>query len=196
MSLEFAVSDETRMRLPSAGDAQELFALIDRNRSHLRPWMSWLDATTCVDDVRTFIQSAQDQTANNQGPVCVILHGDVLVGICGYKPIDCKDRSGELGYWLAEPFTGRGIMTVCVRTLINYAFEALQLNRIEIRAATANHGSRGIAERLGLTHKGTFRDAEWVNDHFVDKEVYSVLRREWHSAQSLAADGEDAAAEG
>jgi len=61
MSLEFAVGDKTRMRTLAGEDAQELFALIDRNRSHLRPWMSWLDATTCVDNVRTFIQSAQDQ---------------------------------------------------------------------------------------------------------------------------------------
>lgn len=66
MSLEFAVGDKTRMRTLAGEDAQELFALIDRNRSHLRPWMSWLDATTCVDDVRTFIQSAQDLTAKNR----------------------------------------------------------------------------------------------------------------------------------
>ena len=188
---DLVVNDQTRLRSVVPEDAPQLFALVDRNRPHLRQWMSWVNATISADDIRTFIQSAIDQATKNHGPVCSILYRGVLVGICGYKPINCKDKCGELGYWLAESFTGRGIMTECVKTLINYAFDELLLNRVELRAATDNHRSRAIAERLGFTHEGNLRDAEWVNDHYVDQAVYSVLRREWHSEQSAGGDAED-----
>ena len=190
---DLAVSDETRLRSLAPEDAPELFALVDGNRSHLRPWMPWVDATKSVEDIRTFIHSALDQETKNQGPVCGILYRGVLAGICGYKPINWQDKSGELGYWLAEPLTGRGIMTACIRTLIVHGFDELQLNRVELRAATANHRSRAIAERLGFSHEGILRDAQWVNDHYVDQAVYSVLKREWNSGQSSEGDAADRA---
>ena len=193
MMLDLAVDNETRLRSVTPADAQQLFALVDENRSHLRSWMAWVDATTCVDDIGGFIKSALDQVAGNHGPVCAVLHRDALVGICGFKPISRQHKSGELGYWLAKSLTGRGIMTLCVKTLVNYAFDEMALNRIEIHAATANRRSCAIAERLGFSHEGILRDAEWVNDRFVDMAVYSVLRREWNSEQSAGDDAEDRA---
>ncbi len=76
---------------------------------------------------------------------------------------------------------GRGIMTHCVSALIGYAFRELQVNRIELRAAEENSRSRAIAQRLGFTQEGVLRDSEWLNDHYVNQTVYSLLKREWDS---------------
>jgi ribosomal-protein-serine acetyltransferase len=178
--VELKVNNVLTLRHVALDDAQRLIALIDENRDYLRRWMHWVDATQSVDDINGFIQRALDQTAKNQGPVCAILHCGNIIGVCGYKPIDSQNKSGELGYWLAEAFAGRGIMTACVRAMAGYAFEQFQLNRIEIHAATKNTGSRKIAERLGFRHEGTLREAEWVNDRFLDQEVYAILRHEWN----------------
>ena len=70
-------------------------------------------------------------------------------------------------------------MTKACRALIRYAFEQLQLNRVEIRVAVGNYKSRAIPERLGLVKEGMIREAEWLYDHFVDHIVYGVLAKEW-----------------
>jgi ribosomal-protein-serine acetyltransferase len=184
MILDFAIDDRTRLRSLMLEDAPELFALIDASRPYLRRWLNWVDPTKSEGDIRTFIQGALNQTANGRGPVCCITHANAVVGICGFKPIDKLSKSAELGYWLAETAAGQGLMTRCVQTLIDYAFRELQLNRIELRAATGNGRSRGVAKRLGFTQEGILRDAEWLNDHFVDQFVYSILRREWDSEQN------------
>jgi ribosomal-protein-serine acetyltransferase len=186
MALDFEIDDETHLRSLILEDAQDLFALVDANRPYLRRWLNWVDTTISVNDIRGFIQNALDQAANDCGPVCCITDASTLVGICGFKPIDKTTRSTELGYWLAESVAGRGIMTHCVSALIGYAFRELQVNRIELRAAEENSRSRAVAQRLGFTQEGVLRDSEWLNDHYVNQTVYSLLKREWDSEQDGA----------
>ena len=183
MDLEFAIDESTRLRSVRLADAPALFALIETSRPYLRRWLNWVDQTHSEEDIRTFIRSGLDQAAEGRGHVCCIIHDEVHAGICGFKPIDKTNRSAEMGYWLAESVAGRGIMTQCVRTLIDYAFRDLQINRIELRAATENGRSRRVAERLGFIHEGNLREAEWLNDHFVDQAIYSILKREWDGEQ-------------
>ena len=181
MTLNLAIDNSTHLRSLYLADAPDLFALIDRSRPYLCEWLNWVDQTKSIEDVQSFIQNSQEQAASGRGPVCCITHADELVGICGFKPIDETSRSAELGYWLAESFAGRGIMTRCVKALVDHAFRELELNRIELRAAVGNIRSQGVAKRLGFTQEGILRDVERLNDHFVDHVVYSMLKREWNS---------------
>ncbi len=179
--VDLAIDKNTRLRSVRMNDVSGLFALVDSNRSHLRQWLNWVDGTTSEESIRQFLKSARDQDAEGRGPVCCIVHRKAIVGICGCKPIDMLNRSVELGYWLAASVTGGGIMTRCVRALIDYLFREFDVNRIELRAATGNSRSRAVAERLPFTHEADLREAEWINDRFVDQAVYSILRHEWKS---------------
>ncbi|HWF58347.1 MAG TPA: GNAT family protein, partial [Candidatus Dormibacteraeota bacterium] len=78
---------------------------------------------------------------------------------------------------------GRGLVTRSVAALVDLAFGPLGLHRVELRAATRNARSRAVAERLGLVHEGTLRDAELLASGHVDLEIYSVLSTEWPSAE-------------
>lgn len=51
--------------------------------------------------------------------------------------------------------------------------------RLEVRAATENHRSRRVPERLGFVKEGVLRDAERINDRYIDHIVYSVLAEDW-----------------
>ena len=70
-------------------------------------------------------------------------------------------------------------MTLACRYLVDYSFATLILNRVVIMCATHNKRSRAIPERLGFRHEGTACEAEWLYDHFVDHEMYALLRRHW-----------------
>lgn len=178
---DIKVGADLWLREVHPNDTNELYSLINENRSHIGKWLPWVSRTTSVEDIENFIRSAQNQIRNGQGPTCCVSSSAEIVGICGLKPIDLTDRFAELGYWLAEPATGQGVMTQCARALIEYSFEELDLNRIEIRAAEKNDSSRAIAERLGFTLEGILREIELLNGCFVNHAIYSMLKAEWHS---------------
>lgn len=176
---EHTLDEDTHLRAIAEPDAEEVFALVDANRAHLREWLPWVDANTEVTHTREFILSAVKQGKDGLGFTCAIVHGGRIVGIVGYHPIDWANKSVEIGYWLGSEAVGRGIMTRSCRALIDHAFGALGLNRVAIPAAVGNARSRAIPERLGFTSEGITRETEWLYDHWVDHVRYSLLAREW-----------------
>jgi len=63
--------------------------------------------------------------------------------------------------------------------LVDHAFGAWRLHRVEIRAGVENARSRAIPERLGFRREGVLREAERVGDRYVDQVVYAVLAGDW-----------------
>ncbi|MBB5205584.1 RimJ/RimL family protein N-acetyltransferase [Inhella inkyongensis] len=90
----------------------------------------------------------------------------------------------EIGYSLfAAEQRGRGLTTRAVRLLVDYVFNALPLNRLEIRANVANTASMRVAEKLGFRQEGVARGAVFVRGAYVDMAVYALLRQEWVSGR-------------
>jgi len=176
------ISDRHELRLLQLQDAPELFALVDANRAHLRVWLPWLDRNLTVADTRQFIRFSLEQLAEQSGLITSICYDGQMVGVVSFNRFDWQNRQAIIGYWLAASHQGRGLMTASCRTLINYGFQELDLHRMVIMAATDNHRSRAVPERLGFTHEGTNREAEWLYDRFVDLEVYACLRHEWSTS--------------
>ena len=123
------------------------------------------------------------QRKEGRGPVFGILHDGALAGVVGFLPIDRVNRAGEIGYWLAHERQGRGTMTQCCEFVVRYGFLTLDLNRIQIAAATENVQSRAIPERLGFKLEGIMRSRENLYGRFVDHAVYALLRTEFDAAQ-------------
>jgi ribosomal-protein-serine acetyltransferase len=161
------------------GDAEELFALVDGNRAYLREWLPWLDQNTEVDHTRAFIRAASKQLADRNGFTCGIRWRGALVGVVGLHGIDWANRKTSLGYWVAEPHQGRGIVTRACAAVLRHLFEEMGLNCVEIGCAVGNAKSNAIPVRLGFTKEGVLRQREWLYDHFVDHVVYSLLASEW-----------------
>jgi ribosomal-protein-serine acetyltransferase len=173
------VDSDIELRPLLQWDADALFALTDTNRTYLREWLPWLDEVQTPADTRQFIQSALKQYGDSSGLVTGIWVEGELVGVVGFNTISHTHRKAEIGYWLAQDYTGQGIMTRAVHALIDYAFNDLGLNRIEIPCATGNRLSCAIPERLGFKHEGIIRQAEWLYDHYVDWNMYALLAPEW-----------------
>ncbi len=171
------------MRLFEMRDAEPVFAAVERNRAHLRQWLPWVDYTRTAEDVRHFIMRVQEQFNANQGPQTGIWVNGELCGSLGCHAIDWANRNCALGYWIDTAHQGRGLVTQCCASMIDYLFHELSLHRIEIRCGTMNFRSCSIPERLGFTREGVAREAEWVNDRWVDLVVWGLLDRDWRKPE-------------
>lgn len=175
----YPIGEQAELRLLEERHAKALFSLTNESRASLREWLPWVDQTQDVNDSLQFIQAGLKQFAANDGFHCGIWYEGELAGTVAYHFFDWKNRRTSIGYWLGEPFRGRGLMTRAVRALTDYALVQRQFNRVEIRCATGNQKSMAIPERLGFRFEGVARGTEWLNDRFVDHRVYSMLRDEW-----------------
>ena len=181
----FVIDGATSLRVLHEDDASELFELTDDNRAYLRRWLPWLDVVTREADTRAYLRATMKQRKEGRGPVFGIHHESRLAGVIGFLPLVRVNRFGEIGYWLAANKQGRGIMTECCRFVVRYGFLTLDLNRVQIAAATENRQSRAIPERLGFKLEGVLRARENLYGTFVDHAVYSLLRSEFDAANQL-----------
>nr|ACS83738.1 Kan4 [uncultured bacterium AOKan4] len=178
-AFKLRVNDEIEIRMYEESDAETVFALVDRNREHLREWLIWVDATNSqevtLQHIRDFERHYENKVALSAG---IWLKGELAgaIGVVGYH---WHNRVMEIGYWLSASQQGKGIMTKAVSAMIDNAFNNLGLNRVEIHCASGNTRSRAIPERLNFKQDGVMREAGLVNGQFVDKVIYSMLASEW-----------------
>lgn len=177
------IDENLSLKLIEWNDAERIFELTDQSRSYLREWLPWVDGTTKVEDSQEFIKICLKGYAENKSMNTVIVFDGEIVGVAGFNSINWSNKTVQIGYWLAEGYQGKGIMTKTAKALTDYAFSRLHLNKVEIRAAVGNQKSRGVPARLGFVEEGIIRQAEWLYDHYTDHVVYGILANEWKEKQ-------------
>jgi RimJ/RimL family protein N-acetyltransferase len=90
---------------------------------------------------------------------------------------DVHRKSGQLGYWLAEPYWNRGIMSEVVGAFTEYAFGAFDLLRIYAHTFANNAASGRVLEKAGFTCEGCMRKHVLKDGHVLDAFLYARLRR-------------------
>ncbi len=158
-------------------DVESLFSLTEKNREHLREWLPWVDLTKSIDDTKRFIEMALGQEKDKSGIHFGIWHEGSHVGVIGFHYIHPTNKKAAIGYWLDEDSQGKGIMATACKLIIKYGFENLNLHRLEIACAVENEKSNAVAIALGFEKEGTMKDSEWLNDHFVDQNIYGLVKQ-------------------
>ena len=174
--MNLLVDEQIKLELVDIHHAEALFDLASENRTHIKQWMSWIDYMHSIDFMHNFVKNSKQRYADGHEYAYVIIFNDIVVGRIGVYKIDLQNKIGEIGYWISEEYQGYGITTKSCSTLIEYCFNDVLLNRIEIKCASENYKSQGIPERLNFTYEGTLREAELLNGKFVDLNLYSLLR--------------------
>ena len=173
------VDDEITLRWPALADAEELFALIEANRSYLARWLPAMDGIRTVEDERWWAEGRAKAATEGTGTPSLIVYRGSLVGSVGADWIDHLRKACEIGYFLAEDMQGRGIVTRSCQALLGHIFTTLGLNRAQVRAIPQNTRSTAIPKRLGFVYEGVQRQAQLLNGQFYDFAVYSMLASEW-----------------
>ncbi|MDA0353151.1 MAG: GNAT family protein [Chloroflexi bacterium] len=176
--LSIAVDDGIELRPLRLADADAIYFLVATNRDRLGEWLPWVPSIGSPADEAAFIRGSHESLAAGTGLPCAIVVDRAVAGTLGAM-IDPSNRSAEIGYWIADGYEGRGIVTRAARAMTTFLLGDLDLHRVVIRAATGNTRSRAIPERLGFVHEGTQRHAEILHGEFFDLEVYSTLAPDW-----------------
>ncbi|PRY95601.1 ribosomal-protein-alanine N-acetyltransferase [Hasllibacter halocynthiae] len=85
-------------------------------------------------------------------------------------------QAGTTGYWLGSGFTGRGLMTEGLRAVVGYAFDALDLSRIESACLAENRASRAVLERAGYKYEGVAQSYLQIGGRWRNHVLYACLR--------------------
>ena len=180
-------TDRLHLRPVSEADADALYAL-HSSASVLRYWDSppWIDPARAARFVAASRQMAEDGSGAR---LVVERRSDgAFLGWCGLSRWNPDFRSAAITYILGEAAWGQGYATEAARALLGWAFETLDLNRVQAEADTRNVASARVLEKLGFVHEGTLREDCIVDGEVSDSWVYGLLRRQWDAASGLDPD--------
>jgi ribosomal-protein-alanine N-acetyltransferase len=102
---------------------------------------------------------------------------DALIGVCGLNNFEIgKSHRAEVGYWLAKPFWGRGIMTAVVQRVCQYAFEEFGLVKITAHVVPHNPASARVLEKCGFQQEGFLRKHFLKDEKLIDVRLFALLK--------------------
>jgi len=190
MSLPTPTLRTARLRLRpfDDADAEDLLALHSR-ADVLRYW----DAPPWREPVRAerFISVCRQMAEEGTG-VRVAVDRDTegaFIGWCSLSRWDPDHRRASLGYCFADSAWGHGYATEAARGLLRWAFDTLDLNRVQAETDTRNVASARVLEKLGFMREGTLREDCVVNGEVSDSWVYGLIRRERRPSAELGRHG-------
>jgi len=176
---EIRVDDEILLRQGIETDRDDMWKALDAGRDYIRKYLPWMSAYKTEADHTAGLNTRRNEADNFDGSRGYIIeYNGELAGAVGFGTPK-RDNDIEIGYWLRLDLQGRGIVTRSVGKIIDMLIHEMGLHRITIRADTSNLPSRGIPERLGFKHEGTMHDGGYVNNEYMDLEIYSMLDHEW-----------------
>ncbi len=173
------INDNLFLERLSLKHVEVIFQAIDQNRKFLRKWLPFVDFTHKITDTEKFVRSILEKPVSDRDEVYVIWHKFEFAGLIGFKDTDRVNDKIEIGYWLIEKMTRKGIASMATRKMINLAFRNMDMNRVQIRCGVGNEKSAAIPKRLGFELEGVERCGERHDRSYIDLEVFSLLRREW-----------------
>jgi [ribosomal protein S5]-alanine N-acetyltransferase len=104
-----------------------------------------------------------------------------VIGNCGFHNWYVEHERAEIGYLLYESFRGKGFMLEAIKSIVEYGFNKMGLNRIEAFISPHNLPSKKIIEKAGFTQEGVLREHyKWENKIY-DSVVFSLLKSEYKS---------------
>lgn len=125
-----------------------------------------------------FISAMLSADENETFAFAISLDSKVVGSIGVFRQGNIHRRTGELGYYIAEEYWGRGIMPEAVKQICNYVFGKSDIIRIYAEPFAYNTASCRVLEKAGFQYEGTLRNNAVKNGKVIDMKMYSLLKKE------------------
>lgn len=178
-------TDRLILRRMTMKDAQDIFEYSrDPEVARHVLWTAQKHISEAKEYVRYMTKRYRDDLPSSWG--IIDKESGRLVGTIGYMAFSEENASVEIGYSLARWLWGKGLATEALRAVIDYTFEAMDINRIEAQHELTNPSSGRVMEKCGMKKEGILRQRLYNKGKFVDVALYSILRedkRQWHTQE-------------
>ena len=129
-------------------------------------------------DGKEFISTMLAANENDTFAFAITVNGTVIGSIGAFRQTNIHNKTAELGYYIAEEYWGKGIMTEAVKQLCDYVFSHTDIIRIYAEPFSYNIGSCRVLEKAGFQYEGTLRSNALKNGNVLDMKMYSKLKSE------------------
>ena len=99
------------------------------------------------------------------------------IGGCGINKVDWKNSIAEVGIFLGKPYWNKGYGTDALKTLINFIFNEMNINKVKLEVFSFNERAIRSYKKIGFKKEGIFR-----NGQYYDVIIMGLLRKEWKNA--------------
>lgn len=100
------------------------------------------------------------------------------IGQIAFFLVDSKNHFGEIEYCIGSQFHRRGYATEAVRSIVDYGFEKINFHKIQVSHKEMNLASQGVIKKVGFKYEGTFRDYFYMDNTYVSRLYYALLKGE------------------
>ena len=166
-----------RIRKWELSDATDLAAALSNKKiqDNLRDGLPYPYTEQDGTDYISAMLSADE----NETFAFAITVDEKVVGSIGiFRQGNIHRQTAELGYYIAEEYWGKGIMTEAVKQICGYVFDKSDIIRIYAEPFVYNAASCRVLEKAGFQYEGTLRSNAVKNGEIIDMKMYSLLKTE------------------
>lgn len=156
-------------------DAKDLAAALN-NEKILNNLRDGLPFPYTEQDASEYIASMLSADENDTFAYAVTLDDRAVGSIGAFRQNNIHRQTAELGYYLAEEYWGRGIMTEAIRQICDILFETTDILRIYAEPFAYNIGSRRALEKAGFHYEGTMKNNAVKNGKVLDMAMYALTK--------------------
>lgn len=169
------VDHELNLRSFEHGDEEQLVKYAN-NRSI---WINLMDGFPHPYTIKDAIKWVTFCLTESENVHLAIIYKDELIGAIGAQfREDIYRYSSELGYWIGEPFWGKGIVTRIIKSFTSYIFKTYKIERIYANTFPNNISSNKVLLKNGFEREGTLRKAAFKDGFFIDLEIFGLLKED------------------
>jgi RimJ/RimL family protein N-acetyltransferase len=158
-------------------DAPELAAALNNKKvlDNLRDGLPFPYTARDAEDFINFVLSAEK---DSQYIRAITYDGKVVGSIGVLRKDNIHRRTAELGYYVAEPYWGKGIMSEAVKQICAYVFENTDIIRIFAEPFESNTASCRVLEKAGFQYEGTLWQNAVKNGQIINMKLYALIRQQ------------------
>lgn len=127
-----------------------------------------------ADYISAMLSANEDETF----AFAITVDNKVVGSIGVFRQGNIHRQTAELGYYVAEEYWGKGIMTEAVKQICAYVFDKSDMIRIYAEPFAYNTASCRVLEKAGFQYEGTLRSNAVKNGKVIDMKMYSLLKTE------------------